>query len=464
MLSAIRKAILTIAVVALALMANRIPASAQQAEAVKAGLVTEKTADSTPPAIKSGSERVSVEELILTIRRLEERVKELEAKADKPVASAAGPKSPVPANPTAAAATASAPVTEAPSAALKPTDDKSAVLSFFEKTEVSGFVDTYYGVNFNHPHNDAQLRNFDTKHNQFSLNLVELALEKKPTKDSPLGFRVDLNYGPATEIVHSFEPGGRDVFRNVEQAYLSFLTTSGWQFDFGKFVTPHGAEVIETKDNWNYSRGVLFALAIPYYHFGARATYPVNDKFTFAAYLVNGWNNVVDNNSGKTLGLQFLFKPTPKLTIVQNYMAGPEQFNNNGDWRQLSDTILTYNATDKFSLMANYDYGTERFGGDRIHWQGLALYAKGQLNDWFAVSPRFEWYDDPDGFTTGLDQTVKDFTFTTEQKINKGVITRFEYRRDFSDEPFFLRRGDRFVKAQSTFTFGIIYAFSSKSE
>jgi hypothetical protein len=29
-------------------------------------------------------------------------------------------------------------------------------------------------------------------------------------------------------------------------------------------VTPLGAEMIETKDNWNYSRSLLFALAIPY--------------------------------------------------------------------------------------------------------------------------------------------------------------------------------------------------------
>ncbi|HEU4388446.1 MAG TPA: porin, partial [Blastocatellia bacterium] len=269
---------------------------------------------------------------------------------------------------------------------------------------------------------------------------------------------------PATEIVHSLEPGGADIFRNIEQAYLSIGTKSGWQFDFGKFVTQHGAEVIETKDNWNYSRSLLFALAIPYYHFGVRATYPVNDQFTFTAFLVNGWNNVVDNNSGKTIGLQALWKPTKKLTIVQNYMGGPEQFNNNGDWRHLSDTLVTYNATDKFSLMGNYDYGSDRVNGDRIHWQGVAVYARGQLNDWFAVSPRFEWYDDADGFTTGLKQEVKDFTFTTEQKIHKGVISRFEYRRDFSDEPFFLKRGDQLVKAQSTFTFGIIYAFSSKSE
>ena len=28
--------------------------------------------------------------------------------------------------------------------------------------------------------------------------------------------------------------------------------------------------MIEAKDNWNYSRSLLFALAIPFYHVGVR--------------------------------------------------------------------------------------------------------------------------------------------------------------------------------------------------
>ena len=73
--------------------------------------------------------------------------------------------------------------------------------------------------------------------------------------------------------MNAFEPGGPQYLDNVQQGYLSVLVPAGkgLQIDFGKFVTPHGAEVIETRDNWNYSRGLLFALAIPYYHMGARS-------------------------------------------------------------------------------------------------------------------------------------------------------------------------------------------------
>ena len=57
----------------------------------------------------------------------------------------------------------------------------------------------------------------------------------------------------------------------MQQAYVSLLTGK-LQLDAGKFVTPLGAEVIESQDDWNYSRSILFGYAIPFYHAGMRAT------------------------------------------------------------------------------------------------------------------------------------------------------------------------------------------------
>src|ERR1035438_296348 len=45
-------------------------------------------------------------------------------------------------------------------------------------------------------------------------------------------------------------------------------------------MTSAGAEVIETNQNWNYSRSLLFAWAIPYYHFGLRASIPIGVDIT----------------------------------------------------------------------------------------------------------------------------------------------------------------------------------------
>jgi len=169
---------------------------------------------------------------------------------------------------------------------------------------------------------------------------------------------------------------------------------------------------------------------------------------------------VVDNNGGKTWGLSATVKPTAKLTLVQNLMGGPEQKDDSHDKRFLSDTVVTVSPSDKLSLMANYDYGKDKVSGLDVSWQGVALYARLQATSYWALVPRFEIYDDKDGFTTGLAQKVKEFTITTEQKLGGKLLTRLEYRRDFSDQAFFLSKTGGPKKSQDNVTLGLVYTFA----
>ena len=75
--------------------------------------------------------------------------------------------------------------------------------------DFSGLVDGYYSLNFNHPSSKSNsLRNFDARANQFSLNMAKLTLEHSP---GPVGFRVDLGFGKAFEIIHASDVRVRDA-------------------------------------------------------------------------------------------------------------------------------------------------------------------------------------------------------------------------------------------------------------
>src|SRR5882762_3977919 len=347
-------------------------------------------------------------------------------------------------------------------------------------TTVSGFVDVYYGQNFNNPASQSNgFRFFDGATNSFGLNLVELVVDKAPdVTNSRTGYHVALGFGQAINTVNGSEPkAGLGFDQYLKEAYFSYLAPvgKGLQVDVGKFVTPHGAEVIETKDNWNYSRGILFSFAIPYYHFGMRAKYAFNDKYSLTGYFVNGWNNVVDNNTGKTYGMSFGWNPNKKFGVIQNYMAGPEQNSINSTWRQLSDTVITYSPTSKLSFMVNGDYGR----GDRIDqgegvfskpvfWTGVAGYVKYAFTGTSAFSTRYEYYDDHDGFTTGFNNGgapagvhFHEFTTTFEKLVAHHIISRFEFRRDMSNQPTFLK-GNNPVKDQNTLTAGLVFTFDSR--
>jgi len=114
--------------------------------------------------------------------------------------------------------------------------------------------------------------------------------------------------------------GTEKSLRNVEDAYLTAVLPvgNGLTINAGKLVTHMGGEVIETIGNINYSRSILFAYAIPYYHLGLSANYPFSDKFNATLYIYNGWNDVVDNNKGKLsaqrlAGSQLLRLPLLKI-------------------------------------------------------------------------------------------------------------------------------------------------------
>jgi hypothetical protein len=337
--------------------------------------------------------------------------------------------------------------------------------------DFSGTVDGYYSFNFNHPDSGiSQLYNFDDKTNQFYLNLAKLTINHDP---DPVGVHLDIGYGRVFDLIQSStEPAGT---KYLEQAYISLKPpkAKGLEADFGKFVTSAGAEVIETKDNWNYSRSILFAWAIPYYHFGLRTSMPITKTFTGGVQVVNGWNNVEDTNSGKTLGFTGVYTKT-KYTWSANYYTGPENAHSNNGFRNLFDTTILLTPNAKVNAYLNYDYGQNRDpdaahsgDGNLNRWQGIAGAVHLQVTPTIAITPRAEWFQDYQGFSTGTAQTLNEVTLTAEYKMPQGFLARLEYRHDHSDHDFFEKGtpSETYAGAtdnQSTLTAGFVVFFGPK--
>ncbi len=392
------------------------------------------------------------------IDSLEKQLADLRSQMEAQKAAAAAPV-PTPAQ--------AAVATPAPAAASAPT----GLAGLLGPTTLSGFVDVYYGYNSNQPiGRTTAFRNFDINSGQFGLNMIELVADKAPDATaSRLGYHVALGFGQAMNIVNATEPGQYSTESNFDQylkeGYLEYLAPvgKGLQINVGKFVTPAGAEVIETKDNWNYSRGLLFALAIPYFHFGASAKYAFNPKFAVTGYLVNGWNNSIDNNSGKTTGFSAAWTPNSKFSLIQNYLVGPEQFNDNSNFRHLSDTVVSFSPNSKLSFLANYDYGHDHVTGSptSVHWSGIAGYIKYAPNDKWAFATRGEYFSDNGGTQTGTPQKLSEFTLTLQRMLASKLMTRLEFRRDMSDQNVFPDHTAGLKDAQNTVTLGMVYAFTS---
>jgi hypothetical protein len=377
--------------------------------------------------------------------------------------------------------------TPAPAPAAAPADPLAGITSVLHGVNLTALVDGYYQYNANQPVAGTYTEPFTNVNSQFQLNLLEVQLDKPVDKSSPIGFRVALGFGNAMTATDggTFGDGGNTSTQYLKEGYLSYMAPigKGLQIDFGKFVTPAGAEVIESNQNWNYTRSILFYDAIPYYHFGARVKYTFNDKWSITGLATNGWNNVLSTNTGKTGGFSATWNATKKISLTETYLTGPRPIlssSDNGSWNNLSDTVLTYNPTGKLSLMANFDYDYQNnfFGkGNGADYTGIAAYAKYQCSPKTAVAGRYEYLNDHDalalGFNGGLDslssvpftgQGIHDhpqeFTGTLEHTFAGHLISRLEYRHDFSNNPIFEVGGGKgtpsFSDHQDTVTVGMM--------
>ncbi len=370
--------------------------------------------------------------------------------------------------------------------------EKVTLGSLLGPTSLSGYVDGYYSFNFNNPTSlGNNLHSFDRFGNQFELGLVQLQIDKVPSEESRTGYRVSLGFGQAMTGLSELDPGetktippvgglgsnglgfGKIGFAQyLMEGYFSYMPAKNLQVDVGKFVTPVGVELVPAKDNWNYTRGLIYSWTNPYFHYGMRAKYTFNSKAALSGFLVNGWNNIFDSTSGKTYAAQLSLTPSAKFGITQTYMGGPEVANS--VWRHLSDTIITINPTSKLSLIFNAIYWKDKYGTTADPWVfGNADYLKYTINDKYALAARYEYLDDKYGYATGLVQPlvatigaapkgarVHEVTATFERTIASKIITRWEFRRDLSNVAFF-DKGGKFVDRQNTFTIGLMYKFDT---
>ena len=355
---------------------------------------------------------------------------------------------------------------------------------------LSGFVDTAYHWNFENPvfvtptgtavDRTQSTGVFDTVADSFTLHAVKVALEKPAPATGGVGFRTDLFYGQDAKVIAA---GGTEVDDfDLEQAYVEArlpihalegnkILGDSLYFRAGKYVTLAGAEVIEAKDNWNTTRSYMFGYAIPFTHTGVRVAYDLwGGKVTFTTGLNNGWDLMEDNNRYKTWEGQIAWKPSDSFLFTTTTYIGPENLNLENRKRGLLDLVALWKATTKLSLMGNIDYGREgRAAGaaptlKTADWDGYALYGRYQATDKLAFATRGELFVDHDIFRVGAgavtggvprEQKYWEMTYTTEYKLYQNLISRLEYRYDWSDAPVFSGES-----SQNTISAQLIYSFA----
>lgn len=389
----------------------------------------------------------------------------------------------------------------APTATELQSEDKSN-LAYLRSTTVNLQIDGYYAYNFNHPVGRVNLlRSYDVLSNEFSLNQASVIFDHPVdiVAGRRWGARLDLQFGQATDALQG-NPANEprpEIYRDIFQAYGSYVVPvgKGIAVDFGKWGSSLGIEGNYTKDQMNYSRSLWFNF-LPFYHMGVRASYPINDKLTLNYWVVNGTNQIEATNGFKDELFGFTAKPTTTITWTMNYYLGQEHPDRTviaptspipvqpglsfqairpaPDGRtHILDSYITWQATPKLTLALEGDYFIQRLWRNRApgqssrpsHTDGACAYARYQLTPVFAVATRAEYMSDQGGLFSGITQALKENTVTFDQKLADGLLARYEWRRDYSNQPTFLSDVQSVLrKSQNTATIGLVWWWGRKRE
>jgi hypothetical protein len=370
------------------------------------------------------------------------------------------------------------------------------VSNFLRGTSISGLLDTYYGYNFNDPVGRVnRLRAYDVLGNAFSLNQAVLSVENAPDPSAGKrwGARLDLQFGQATATLqgnpyNEFRP---QVYRNIFQAYGTYIVPlgNGLTINFGKWASSLGIEGNFTQDQINYSRSYWFGF-LPFYHAGARTSYQLTKELTFTYWITNGTQQTEPFNNFKDQLIGFVFQPNQNLSWTVNYYLGQEHpdvvyLPNATDSTlptlqgepflpiphspkgklHIFDTYATWQAGPKLTLAAEADYVLQRLYENSYPdtaWGG-AGYGRYQISPRMAIGGRFEYAADGAGLFSGVSQALKEATITLDQRLADGFLVREEYRRDFSNQPYFYTNMlGRLKREQNTATLGLIWWFGPK--
>jgi hypothetical protein len=204
--------------------------------------------------------------------------------------------------------------------------------------QISGAADVSYTQNFNNPSSNVNsLRIFDTQANSFSANVFQLMLERPATAGSATdraGFRTRVNFGNQSRFSRArtnYQPGTDNSELDLQEVYGEYLVPvgNGLKIQAGKINTLIGLEVINSWENPNFSRSFTFGLAQAFTTTGVRFTYPFTSWATAQIGLINGWDNVEDNNRGKSFEWNLALTPDPMFGISFYGSYGAEQGNGN---------------------------------------------------------------------------------------------------------------------------------------
>lgn len=315
------------------------------------------------------------------------------------------------------------------------------------KLKISGYLETYYGYDFNKPadHNRPGFVYSHNRHNEVNLNLGFIKVNYENEK---LRANLAIMAGTYTNANLAAEPG---VLKNIFEANagIKLAKSANLWLDAGIFSSHIGFESAISKDCWVLTRNIS-SENTPYYEAGAKVSYTTgNGKFAATLLYLNGWQRIARpaNNSGAAAGLQLTWKVNENITVnYSNYLGneGPDSIATTRFYNNLYSIIQLSEA---FGLTLGVDYGIqqrEKGGVSQNHVFSPVAIARYKFHPQWVIAGRVEYYQDKNGMliATGTESGFETYGYSLNVDYSpvSNAVLRLEGKVYDSEDKIFSRQ------------------------
>ena len=315
---------------------------------------------------------------------------------------------------------------------------KNQIFRRLNNFSFSFYVDAYYNMTLNGVQDTSNVVPFSSNcplQDQIRMNVA--AFELGYNSDKVRG-KFAIQYGDAPNLLAS--PSSQWI-KTIRQANFGFSIVKDLWVDFGYIFNPVGCE-----SSWAVLNQISFVTVGGYFEpgsvLGVRLSYKFSDKFRGGVMMGNPFSLAYSQKTHMT-GIVFLtWQPRPNLSFTYNNFFGNNairnaEINHNSLYNNI---IVTYNPVKKVELTGQFDFAFEANSGMAPDTGKTASMYSGFLqacyrfNEHFAASARYEIFDDPDGFLSGVNAKTNrglrtnGWSLSVEYKPVKSGYLRLAYR------------------------------------
>ena len=273
-------------------------------------------------------------------------------------------------------------------------------------------------------------RLYDRLQNRFMLNALAVVLDKPydPAKFSA-GFHTELLVGQDATVIQSGGFFGPSTPADLPHLYVTLnvptASGNGLQFKIGRIPTLLGLEVIETIANPNWSEGNQFIYVENFTGTGLSVETKFNNYVDAQFRIINGWDQVSDNNGRKSLMARVGLYPNALSSLGLTGYWGPEEPGNNNANRYGFEALL-WRKLGSAAVWVQGDYGTEQANAalpdptQDAKWWALGAWVTYDFNATVGLALRGDYVNDENGARSNA---TLGFPANTGQKFGSGTAT-----------------------------------------